>query len=112
MRALRQTEETAERWLETAKTHPGEGEVRKGRKTRLHQRWEDGGQMRGLQPGGEARSRGRQGKGQGQLTPEGRQAWEGWLQGQTRAQLVRNLSCPPGTPQAQHHPHDNNASWC
>ena len=32
-----------------AKTHPGEGEVRKGRKTRLHQRWEDGGPMRGLQ---------------------------------------------------------------
>lgn len=29
------------------KTHPGEGEVRKGRKTRLHQRREDGGPMRG-----------------------------------------------------------------
>ena len=43
-----------------AKTRPGEGEVRKGRKTRFHQRWEDGGPMSGeLQPGGEARSRGR-----------------------------------------------------
>lgn len=47
-----------------AKTHPGEGEVRKGRKTRLHQRWEDGGPMSGeLQAGGEARSGGRQGSG-------------------------------------------------
>lgn len=97
--------------LEMVKTHPGEGEVRKGQKNQVTPAEEDGGPMRGcnLEEGQEQREAGGRGTASSPLI-DARLGRAG-CRGRQGAQLGRNLSCPPGTPPEPSITPDN-ASWC